>query len=68
MEKNSPFTLDEFNKVLDEELSVFKEGEKYDYIKDIKDAYKQSLAKSQVEKILDTIPEHAFWDIKVPLR
>jgi hypothetical protein len=27
--------LDEWNTYLDRELSVFKEGEKYDYVKDL---------------------------------
>lgn len=39
METESPFSLDEFNEMLDKELSIFKEGEKYDYVKDIKHAY-----------------------------
>ena len=53
-------------KYLDEQLSVFKEGEKYDYVKDLKDAFKDGLSRSTADKILDTIPLHAFWDIKVP--
>jgi hypothetical protein len=67
MEKNSTFSVDEFNQVLDKEFSVFKEGEKYDYVRDMRDAYKSGLEKSAVEKIFDTIPEHAFWDIKAPV-
>lgn len=66
MEQNSPFTADEFNQILDQELSVFKDGEKYDYVKDLKDAFKEGLSKPAAEKIFDTIPEHVFWDIKVP--
>ena len=66
MEQVSPFTADEFQKILDKELSVFKEGEKYSYVKDLKEAYRHGLAKSSAEKIFDTIPDHAFWDIKVP--
>ena len=66
LERESPSTLDEFNQELDRELSIFKDGEKYDFVKDIKDAYKDSLSKSQAERILETIPDHTFWDIKTP--
>ncbi len=66
MEKNSQFNEDEFSDVLDQEFSVFKNGEKYDFVKDIKDAFSQSLEQPASEKILDTIPDHAFWDIKTP--
>lgn len=66
MEEISPFSLDEFNDVLDKEFSVFKDGQKYSYIQDMKDAFKTGLAKSTSEKIFDTIPEHVFWDIKTP--
>lgn len=31
--------LDQWNEYLDRELSVFKNGEKYDYVKDLQDAY-----------------------------
>ncbi len=66
LETNSPFTADEFQQVLDREFSVFKEGEKYDYVKDLKDAFAPALARPAADRILDTIPDHAFWDIKVP--
>lgn len=66
MEKNAPFSEDEFVDVLDQEFSVFKNGEKYDFVKDIRDAFSDSLQKPTVDKILDTIPDHAFWDIKTP--
>jgi hypothetical protein len=68
MEQENEFKFEDFEKYLDQELSVFKEGEKYDYIKDIKDAYKNSLAKSQTQRIFETIPDHVFWDIKKPLK
>ena len=45
MERESPFTEDEFNAILDKEFSVFKEGEPYNFVKDMKHAYKESLAK-----------------------
>ena len=66
MEQNSPFKEEEFTDVLDQEFSVFKNGDKYDFVKDMRDAFAQGLEKPASEKILDTIPEHAFWDIKTP--
>ena len=45
----SPTTLDEFEAVLDKEFSVFKKGEKYSYVKDIKYAFNKSLATSTAE-------------------
>lgn len=39
LDENQPFSLDEFNAILDKELSVFKEGETYSYVKDIKKAF-----------------------------
>jgi hypothetical protein len=66
MEQNSPFKEDDFNEVLDKEFSVFKNGEHYDFVKDIRDAFARSLEQPANEKILDTIPDHAFWDIKTP--
>lgn len=68
MEKNSPFSADEFGEILDKEFAVFKKGEKYDFVKDMHDAFSASLEKPAAEKILDTIPDHAFWDIKTPQR
>jgi hypothetical protein len=38
--------MQEFEKVLKNELSVIVEGERYDYTKDLKTAYHRSLAKS----------------------
>ena len=66
MEQNSPFSLDEFNEILDKEFSVFKNGDNYSYVKDIRDAFSGSLERSASERILDTIPDHVFWDIKKP--
>lgn len=67
MEALNPAGMDEMEEVFSKELFVFQEGEKYDYLKDIKDAYSDSLAKSRAEKIFETIPDHHFWDIKTPL-
>lgn len=62
----TPFEIEEFQKVLDRELAVFKDGEKYDFVKDIKDAYKHQLSQTAEHRIFKTIPDHAFWDIKKP--
>ena len=59
--------FDEWNAYLDKELSVFKEGEKYDYVKDLQDGFSQGLQTSTSMKIFRTIPAHVFWDIKKPL-
>ena len=66
LEQNSPLTIDEFNSVLDKEFSVFKEGEKYDFVKDMRDAFASGLERPAIDRIMDTIPDHAFWDIKLP--
>jgi hypothetical protein len=39
LEKSATFDIDEFNRVLDQEFSIFKEGEKYSFVKDIKNAF-----------------------------
>lgn len=65
-ENTSVFKVEDFHDVLNKELGVFKKGEKYDYAKDLKEAYKDSLKTSTEQKILATIPEHVFWDIKKP--
>lgn len=46
---------------------MFKDGEKYDYVKDVKDAYFRSLKTTTEDKIFDKIPDYIFWDIKVPV-
>ena len=51
-----------------EKIGPFEEGEKYSTVKDMKDAYQRSLSRSMVDEIYDQIPEHAFFDIKTPLR
>jgi hypothetical protein len=65
-ERVSPQIIENFNDYLDKQLSVFKEGENYEYVKDLKDAFKNGLAESEASKIFNTIPAHAFWDIKTP--
>jgi hypothetical protein len=67
LDQSGVYSIDEFNEILDQELSVFKNGEKYDFVRDLKDAFKGSLSRPAADRILDTIPDHAFWDIKRPL-
>merc|ERR1712070_363390 len=56
--ERTPFKVEEFQAVLDKELAVFKNGEKYDYVKDIKDAYKESLKAPLETRIFKTLPDH----------
>lgn len=67
-EEKTPFKLEEFHAVLDKELAIFKKGEKYDFVKDLKDAYKDSLKAPLEQRIFKTLPDHVFWDIKKPLQ
>ena len=61
----TPFDVKDFENVLNKELNVFKE-EKYDYVRDLKDAYSRSLKTTREERIFATLPDHVFWDIKTP--
>mmetsp|Transcript_36145 Transcript_36145/g.55505 ORF Transcript_36145/g.55505 Transcript_36145/m.55505 type:complete len:306 (+) Transcript_36145:359-1276(+) len=38
---NTPFSVEHFDAVLKENLDVFKNGEKYNFVKDLRDAYKK---------------------------
>ncbi len=66
LQATSAFSIDEFNEILDKEFSVFKNGEKYDFVADLKDAFSGSLERPAADRILDTIPDYVFWDIKTP--
>lgn len=57
---------DQWNDVLAAELDVFKEDEKYDYAKDLRDAHQHGLKTNLADKIFDTLPDFVFWDIKTP--
>lgn len=65
--QSNDMPIDQWNDYIDKELSVFKAGEKYDYVKDIRIAFADGLKTTTADKILETIPAHAFWDIKKPL-
>lgn len=58
--------MEAWEEMMDRELSVFKQGEKYSYVKDMRDAFDQGVSSTTVSKILATIPSHVFWDIKKP--
>jgi len=59
------FEIKNFEAILNKQLGVFPDG-KYDFVGDLKDAYKGSLATSTEAKIFNNIPSHVFWDIKTP--
>lgn len=53
---------------LDAQFAAFIENEEYRFVKDLKKHYQHELQKSEAQRILEKIPEHAFWDIKKPLQ
>lgn len=59
--------IDEWNEMLDRELSVFKNGKRYNFVEDLQDAFQDGLKTPLKDKIFATIPAHVFWDIKKPL-
>jgi hypothetical protein len=59
------FEIKNFESILNKQLGIFPDG-KYDFVGDLKDAYKSSLATSTEAKIFKNIPSHVFWDIKTP--
>lgn len=65
-EGKAGFEINDFAAIMDKELAVFQQGEKYDYVKDLKDAYRASLAQTTEQRIFATLPDHVFWDIKKP--
>lgn len=58
--------FDQLNAYLDNEFAVFKAGEEYSFVRDLKDSYSGDLQKTTTQKIFETIPDHVFWDIKKP--
>ena len=60
------YNTEEWDAILAREFDTFKEGEKYDYSKDLRHTFDASLGESLENKIFKKIPSHAFWDIKVP--
>lgn len=42
-DSNTPFDINQWHEQLNAELAVFKNGEKYNFVKDLKEAYGDSL-------------------------
>lgn len=61
------YDTSEWNQIISDSLSTFKNGEKYDFVRDLKDSYGDSLKMTTEEQIFKTIPDYIFWDIKKPL-
>lgn len=66
LEKVSQVKEEDFTQEFANQVNVFKEGEAYDYVKDLRTAYDRHLSVSTAQKIFRTIPEWVFWDIKRP--
>ena len=49
-----------------QEIAAIKSGKKYDAVTDLRDAFDNSAETSTLVKVLRTVPDHAFWDIKKP--
>lgn len=63
-EADSDFSM----RKMEEQLAVFIEKEDYSVVKDLRRAYNFELQRSEADRILEKIPDHAFWDIKKPQR
>jgi len=46
---------------------LLKKGENYSFVKDLREGYDDGLRLSLEEKIFNTLPNHVFHDIKVPI-
>lgn len=58
--------MEEWDKILAREFDTFKEGEKYDYVTDLRRTFDAGVSTSTAEKIFKKLPAHVFWDIKKP--
>ena len=58
--------MEDWEALVDKELDVFLQSDKYSYVKDIEQAFAPGQTASLEAKILKTLPDHAFWDIKRP--
>lgn len=63
---SSSYNTGEWNQIISDSLDTFKKGEKYDYVRDLKAAYGNSLSTTNEQKIFKTLPDYVFWDIKKP--
>ena len=53
---------------MEKDFSIFKKGQTYSYVEDLKEAYSETLSKSKADQIFDSLPVHVFMDIKKPLK
>ena len=60
------YDMAEWDKILAREFDTFKEGEKYDYVTDLRRTFDPSISESTTQKIFRKLPAHVFWDIKSP--
>ncbi len=66
LEANTPFDVDSWPDIMARELGVFSKDEEYDYSKDMREAFSNSLKQTTEQRIFNTLPQHVFWDIKTP--
>ena len=62
------YSAEEWDQILAREFNTFKEGEKYDFVTDLRRTFDDGLATSSYDKIFAKLPDHVFWDIKKPQR
>ena len=60
------FDVEEWDKILAREFNTFQEGEKYDYVTDLRRTFDESVSTTTAAKIFKKIPKHVFYDIKTP--
>ena len=65
---NGMMTHEEMTAQIQKEFAVFQAGEPYDYVTDLKRQYNAQMQDSLSVKMLKTIPDHYFWDIKAPIK
>ena len=62
----SGYDLGEWDEILSRELNTFKEGEKYDYVTDLRRTFNTEVSAPLSQKIFAKLPAHVFYDIKKP--
>jgi len=67
LQSEETVSMEEWDKILAREFNTFKEGEKYDYVTDLRRTFDESVSTPLEQKIFKKIPSHFFWDIKKPL-
>ena len=60
------YSTEEWDQILAREFNTFKEGEKYDFVTDLRRTFDSSMATSSYDKVFAKLPDHVFWDIKKP--